>query len=61
MIAALTRSIPADSLLIMVGMPCSAPARRNAIREFILIVGCQIGHNLCLWIIASDGIMRRKR
>jgi hypothetical protein len=29
MVAALTRDVLADSLLVMVGMPLSAPARRE--------------------------------
>jgi hypothetical protein len=34
---ALTHGMPANSLPIMVGMPCSAPARRNAYMSLSIV------------------------
>jgi hypothetical protein len=48
MVAALTRDVLADSLLVMVGMPISAPARRGKTRVISAPHLCSTHHHLCL-------------
>jgi hypothetical protein len=61
MVVALTRGEPADSLLVMLGMPISAPARRDKTHVISAPHLCSTHHHLCLGIIDPDGMTGMKR
>jgi hypothetical protein len=61
MVAALTRDMPAHSLLVMVGMPISAPARRDKTRMNLAPRLCRRHHNPRISIIDSGGMIGTKR